>query len=344
MQIINSEIKKILCIKPRGIGDVVLSTIVLENLRAHFTNAKIDFLTEDFVKPSIDGIPLISKVLTMRKSEFPLKVANRIRKEKYDLIFDFWSNPRSALITFLSFTEYRVGFNYRGRSFAYNFKVDVGRGEHHSAEHNLELLKALDVKIISKNIYAFVDNKKNEWAENFISDNFSNDTPVIGIIPSGGWESKRCDAEKWVEICKLLKKELDIQLMIIWGPGDELDAQLISNGLPDSTFLSPKTSISEMSALINNCSLIIANDSGPMHISAALGIPTLGLFGPTDPKKHGPYSENSNYVIKSDLHCIICNKLTCPYNHECMKELPIDEVLMKAKNMLNIIPEIDEKY
>ena len=99
-----------------------------------------------------------------------------------------------------------------------------------------------------------------------------------------------------------------------------------------------------MSALINNCSLIIANDSGPMHISAALGIPTLGLFGPTDPKKHGPYSENSNYVIKSDLHCIICNKLTCPYNHECMKELPIDEVLMKAKNMLNIIPEIDEKY
>ena len=137
MQIIKSEIKKILCIKPRGIGDVVLSTIVLENLQAHFTKAKIDYLTEDFVKPSIDGIPLINKVLTMKKSEFPLKVANRIRKEKYDLIFDFWSNPRSAQITFLSFTKYKIGFKYRGRSFAYNIKVDAGRGEHHSAEHNL---------------------------------------------------------------------------------------------------------------------------------------------------------------------------------------------------------------
>lgn len=331
-----NEIKRILCIKPRGIGDVVLSTIVLENLQEYFTNSKIDYLTEDFVKPSIDGIPLINKVLTMRKSEFSLRVANRVRKEKYDLIFDLWSNPRTAQITFLSFAKFRVGFNYRGRSYAYNIKVDAGRGEHHSAEHNLELLKALDIKIISKNIYAFVNNKKNEWAKKFISDNFNNAKPLIGIIPSGGWESKRCDAEKWVEICKALKKDLDIQLMIIWGPGDELDAQLISNGLPGSSFLSPETSISEMSALINNCSLIIANDSGPMHISAAFGIPTLGLFGPTDPAKHGPYSKNSDYVIKSDLHCIICNKLICPYNHECMKELPVDEVLIKVKKLLKL--------
>jgi len=336
MQIKNSEIKKILCIKPRGIGDVVLSTIVLENLCAHFTNAEIDYLTEDFVRPSIDGIPLINKVLTMKKSEFSFKVARRIRKEKYDLIFDFWSNPRSAQITFLSFAKHRVGFNYRGRSYAYNVKVEAGRGEHHSAEHNLELLKALDVKIISKNIYAFVDDEKNNWAEKFISDNFNNRKPLIGIIPSGGWESKRCDPEKWVEICKALNKELDAELMIIWGPGDELDAQLISNGLPRSSFLSPKTSVSEMSALINNCSLVIANDSGPMHISAALRIPTLGLFGPTDPKKHGPYSDKSDYVIKSDLHCIICNKLTCPYNHECMKELPTDEVVKKVKKLLNL--------
>jgi len=156
MKIVTSEIMKILCIKPRGIGDVILSTIVLENLKNHFKDAKIDYLTEDFVKPSIDGIPLINKVHTMKKSELSLKVAYRLRKEKYDLIFDFWSNPRSAQITLLTFAKYRIGFNYRGRSYAYNIKVDAGRGNHHSAEHNLELLKKIGIEILSKNIFAFV--------------------------------------------------------------------------------------------------------------------------------------------------------------------------------------------
>ncbi len=336
MKIVTSEIMKILCIKPRGIGDVILSTIVLENLKNHFKDAKIDYLTEDFVKPSIDGIPLINKVHTMKKSELSLKVAYRLRKEKYDLIFDFWSNPRSAQITLLTFAKYRIGFNYRGRSYAYNIKVDAGRGNHHSAEHNLELLKKIGIEILSKNIFAFVDDKKNDWAKKFISEKFKDEKPIIGILPSGGWESKRCDTEKWIEICRTIKDELDVELLIIWGPGDELDAQLISNGLPDASLLSPKTSVSEMTALINNCTLIIANDSGPMHISAALGVPTLGIFGPTDPEKHGPYSENSDYIIKSDLHCIICNKLTCPFNHECMKELDVNDILIKLKSLLKV--------
>ena len=68
-----------------------------------------------------------------------------------------------------------------------------------------------------------------------------------------------------------------------------------------------------MAAIISKCNLVIANDSGPMHISAALGVPTLGIFGPTNPKAHGPYSPNSDYIIKEDLDCIICNKLVCPF-------------------------------
>lgn len=92
--------KKILCIKPRGIGDIVLSTIVLDNLHNHFPKAKIDYLTEHFAKYSVANNPLVNKVLTMHKTEFVAKVAWRVRKEKYNLIIDLWSNPRSAQITF----------------------------------------------------------------------------------------------------------------------------------------------------------------------------------------------------------------------------------------------------
>ncbi len=196
MKIISSDIKKILCIKPRGIGDIVLSTIVLENLHNHFKGAKIDYLTEHFAKYSVANNPLVNKVLTMHKTEFVLKVVRRVRKEKYDLIIDLWSNPRSAQITFFSGVKYRVGFSYRGRKYAYNILGTSEKGEHHSAEHNLELLKPLNIKIISKNTHYNIGSLEKFFADDYFNENDLNDLNIIGIIPSGGWDSKRCNKDK----------------------------------------------------------------------------------------------------------------------------------------------------
>ncbi len=327
MQIDKNKIKKILCIKPRGIGDIILSTIILENLAAHFPHAEIDYLTEKFAKASVENNPFVRKVLTMNETEFPLLVALRLKKEKYDMILDLWSNPRSAQITFLSMVKYRVGFAYRGRKYAYNILATGERGDHHSAEHNLELLKPLDIKINTRNVHFNVSEEDDEYGRKFIKKYCRTDSLVVGIIPAGGWPSKRCDASKWVEICSIINKKYKVNFLILWGPGDEYDADYIKNHFPDRTVLAPKTSLRQMSGLIKNCGFILANDSGPMHMAAALGIPTLGIFGPTDPAKHGPYSPNSGYVLKDDLFCIICNYLECPYNHECMLQLSNQKVL-----------------
>lgn len=328
-----SEIKKILCIKPRGIGDIVLSTIIIDSLSAYYKGSKIDYLTEPFAAPAVEDNPLVNKVIPMGKTEFPLWVALRIRKENYDMILDLWSNPRTAQITFLAGllggVKYRVGFAYRGRKYAYNILATSGRGAYHSAEHNLQILKALHIDAISKNIHFYISDADKKYASKYFTDTFTSSDLVTGIIPAGGWASKRCEASKWVEICVALKEKYNTKFLILWGPGDEKDAQYIISQLGDDAKLAPKTELKQMSALIERCSLIIANDSGPMHISAALGIPTLGIFGPTNPLAHGPYSPNSAYVIKEDLFCIICNKLECPYNHECMFQLPVDEVVKK---------------
>lgn len=330
------DIKKILCIKPKGIGDIVLSTIVLENLKDHFPAAEIHFLTEEFAKLSVANNPLVTKVLAYEKNEFILSVIHKIRKQKYDLIFDFWSNPKTAQITFLSGAKYRVGFGYRGRRYAYNIKSESGRGDTHSAEHNLELLNAISIPIKSKNIHFFISESVKIKAKKYFDEVFKNDELVVGIIPSGGWASKRCDAEKWIEFCEAISdKYINSNFLILWGPGDENDATTIYSALKHKSILAPQTDVGEMAGLISKCSLVIANDSGPMHISAALKVPTIGIFGPTDPKKHGPYSSNSDYIIKDDLHCIICNQLVCPYNQECMKELSPDLLLQKVEKLLN---------
>jgi lipopolysaccharide heptosyltransferase II len=334
MEIDKSQIKRILCIKPRGIGDIVLSTIIIDNLVSYFPGVKIDYLTESFSKPCLEDNPNINKILTMGKREFPLWVALRIRKERYDLLLDLWSNPRTAQITFLSGVKYRVGFAYRGRKYAYNIRATSERGAYHSAEHNLELIKAINVPIVFKNIQYFITPSDKKFAQSIFQSYFEDFALVTGIIPSGGWESKRCDASKWVEICEGLREKFNTKFLILWGPKDKEDADYIIKKLGDSAKLAPGTDIKRMSALINFCNLVIANDSGPMHISAALGKPTIGIFGPTDPIAHGPYSTSSAYVIKEDLFCIKCNKLKCPYGHECMLELEVDKVLKIVSSLV----------
>lgn len=328
-----SEIKKILCIKPRGIGDIILSTIILDNLKSYFPSVQIEYLTEDFAKDAVSTHPLVSKVLTFNKNDKLFSIVKKIRKEKYDLILDLWSNPRTAQLTFLSGAKYRVGYSYRGRRYAYNFKSNSGRGINHSAEHNLELLRVIGIPADYRNIKFYLDKESEEFGNSFIN-KLDKNKYLIAIIPSGGWESKRCPPAKWVEILKSLHSEFDCKFLILWGPEDLDDAKYILENSGQDAILAPETNLKQLAGLISKCDLVIANDSGPMHLAAALGVPTLGLFGPTDPEKHGPYSEKSGYVIKSDLHCIMCNKLICPFNKECFNEMNIDEIIQKSIKLL----------
>lgn len=329
------EINKILCIKPRGIGDILLSTIVLENLKAAFPHSEIHYLTEEFAKRAVENNPFVSKILTFNKKDFVLSIIRKVRKEKYDLVFDFWSNPKTAQITFFSGAQYKVGYKKRGRKYAYNYLGKNGMMGEHSAEDNLVLLKAIDVPITSKQIIYKTTKEEKLFAENFlIGTNIQKEKLLIGIIPSGGWKSKRCDPAKWIEICQEIQKKYQAQFLILWGPGDEKDAKIILEELKPIPLMATNSSFGELSGLIERCDFIIANDSGPMHVSAALGKPTLGIFGPTDPLAHRPYSNNSSYVIHSELHCIKCTRLVCPYGHECMIELPIEMVMKEIEQLL----------
>jgi heptosyltransferase III len=337
MNIHKESVKKILCIKPRGIGDILLSTIILDSLKNHFPSASIHYLTEKFAAPVLLNNPFVEKVITMDKTEFTPKVSYRIRKEKYDLVIDLWSNPRSAQITLLSGAKYKAGFSYRGRKYAYNIKATSERGDYHSAEHNLRILEPIGIPVINKKIHYYVSEEENKNAKDLITKMF-NGEKVTGIIPAGGWPSKRCDAEKWVEFCRAIIRKYNTRFLILWGPGDEADADYILKELPGNALLAPETTLREMSALIKQCSLVLANDSGPMHIAAALGIPTLGIFGPTNPAAHGPYSDNSDYINLPGLFCIICNKLECPYNHECMMLLKPEDVVEKIEIINGSLP------
>lgn len=325
----NKNVTKILIIKLRGIGDVVLATIILDSLHAEFPEATIDFLTEKPGREALKNIPVLNKIIIFnRKSTWQrLKLFPKIYSNKYDLVIDLFSNPATAQLTFISRANYRVGFPYKGRKYAYNYYGPSERSKYHAAQLHLEMLKQVKIPIINRKLHFEIDNNSMLFVKKWFA-NLGNKLNV-GIIPGGGWESKRCDPIKFAEIADAIIDKYSANIILIWGPADKTEAIQIQEQMQHNAHLAPPTSIAEMAALINNCDAVVANDSGPMHISTAIGTPTLSIHGPTNPKLQGPFGDKHEYVSNDKLDCIICNLLDCPRNHECFLELPLENVINK---------------
>lgn len=329
-------VRKILLIKLRGIGDVILSTIVVENLLLDFPDAEIHYLTEKPSNFALQENPQIKKIhLFDRKSTWrQFTVLTKIRKEKYDLVFDFFSNSMTAMITYCSGALYRVGFPYKGRKFAYNIYGPPERDKYHQADLHLEALEMAGLSHSYSNLLFALNTSDYSVITNELDYVVSSYRLLIGISPSGGWESKKCDPIKLAEIADSVNEKYNANIIILWGPGDIEHADNIRKFMKSKSILAPPTDIRQMAALISKCSALIANDSGPMHISTAVGTPVLSLHGPTDPKLQGPYGDKHEWINKDDLDCIICNKLECPRNHECFLELPIEKIMTKFELLL----------
>ena len=336
MIIDKGQVKKILIIKLRGIGDVILSTGIIKNLIAQFPGVKIDYLTEKPSKTALTGINDINEILLLERNSNAqkIKLIREIRKSNYDLILDFFSNPTTAIITFLSGAKYRCGFPYRGRKYAYNLFGPRERQAFHSADLHFKTLENLGIPIRSKELAFSLTNDEKNFADDFFNNAGLTGKTVVGISPSGGWNSKKCNPKKFAEFVIAIHNKFNVDFLIVWGPGDYNDAEIIKSSLIFQSYLAPPTTIKQMAALMGKCSAVIANDSGPMHISAAMGVPTLALFGPTDPRLQGPYGEKNETVRLESLECINCNLTECPKNQECFNEMPADLVLGKFTGMI----------
>lgn len=325
------KINKILLIKLRGIGDVVCSTIVLDNLRVDFPNAQIDYLTEKPSSFGLLGLKQLNRVLIFDRKSLSerLKLAWKIRKTKYDLVIDFFCNPSSAQITFFSGAEYRIGFPLRGRKYAYNFFGPKERSKWHNAILHLKVLEKFNLTSNLEKLHYFLSEESKSFANKYFSKTFVENDFVVGVCPTGSWASKKCDAEKLAEISELVIQKYNAKILILWGKSDEQDGEKLRGLLKEKSIYAPPTSIQEMSALIAKCKFLIANDSGPMHISTAIGTPVLSIHGPTAPQLQGPFGEMHEWINLAELDCIVCNLLECNRKHECFLNLPNERIMSK---------------
>jgi len=325
--LLERPISTILVIKPRAIGDVLLSTIVTPNLRAAFPNAQIDFFTEIAAADVIADNPYISDAVVFHpKKDSFLKLLRRLHRKKYDLVFDLFCNPRTAQMTAATGAALRVGYPFRGRAWAYNIHVPTRADRVHNTQFNLDALRHLKIPITSEEVVFPVPDDVRTHMKQVAEQSRTCEGPLIALNPSGTWQTKRWLLSHFAALGDRLCSERKANVLLLWGPGERRDVEQIASLMEHTPQIAPATTIAELGALLASCDYVISNDSGPMHIAAAVGTPTLGIFGPTNPALQGPWNPRSGWVRLDGLDCLGCNLTRCEIGNICMRDLSVNAV------------------
>ncbi len=322
------SIRRMLVIKLRAVGDVVLSSIVLKNLREAFPHASLEYLTEKGGAGILFGNPFIDRCLVYDRARMSgLGLIRIVRNGRYDLVIDLFGNPRTALVTFLSGARHRVGYRFRGRTYAYNAVVEPRGSSVHNTQFNLDALERIGVPIIDRALHIVPARIDEERMEEFWRKELPAGVPVVALHSGGGWGTKRWAVERFAAVADHLQRHHGAAILLPWGPGEEHDVERIRATMKSTAIIPPPTTLLELAALLRRCSLMVTNDSGPMHIAAAMGTPVVGIFGPTNPRLQGPYGVKTTTVRNESLECLGCNLVECPIGNPCMKELDVQSVL-----------------
>ena len=331
------NISSVLIIKFGGIGDVLLSTPVVENLNSFSPHLFIDLLTERSAADVVVGNRSIRNVLSFRKkTDSAYSLIQTVRRQKYDAVIDLYSNPRTALVTKLSGAKFRIGFPFRGRGYAYNYHIPPRGGEVHNVDFNLDALRLFGIPIRTADPFFPVSDADKSFADEwFRQQKFGGET-IIGMNPSGGWYTKRWGKQSFASLADAIHDWKRWKVIIFWGPGEYDDAVEILKIMKAPGILAPKSTLPQMAALIGKTSYFISNDAGPMHIAAAVGIPTLGIYGPTSPHLQGPYGKKNLWIRNEEIDCLECNLTRCPIGNICMTDLNVETVFASFKKLVTM--------
>lgn len=324
---------KVLVVRFSSIGDIVLTTPVVRCIKQQLPNAKVHYLTKASFKATVANNKYIDKQYYLEDSLDALIPS--LRKEKYDYVVDLHKNIRTTkLKKALGVTSYTFSkLNFK-KWLLVNLKIDL-MPDKSIVERYFEAVKPLGVRNDGQGMDYFIP-KDAEITNRDIP--MSHWAGYLGCVIGGAHNTKRFPVDKWIELCKTLQ----LPIILLGGPDDRADAERIAAVDPVRIYNAcGKFSLNESASLINFARVVVTNDTGLMHISAALKKKVVSLWGNTTPKfGMFPYygSNNmSNVVVpqsaiveNNEISCRPCSKIgfnKCPKGHfKCMQELNIDKI------------------
>lgn len=336
--------QKIIIRMPNWLGDLVMATPILEDIRQHWKHAEITAMCQSNVAPLLDQDPHIDEILTFHRSNQWLHrihqpdIVDPLRRGNYDLGILLTNSFSSAWWFWKGGVKERIGYAANLRSFLLTHAVPYPKSieKQHLVITYKMLLEPLQIPISTTSPRLYLSREERQIARHLLQQyGVSDDHVLIGINPGAAFGSAKCWLpERFKEVTRRLLEHPKVRIIYF---GDTVGAPLVNEiceGMPDTVInLAGKTKLRELVALIQTCSIFLTNDSGPMHIAAALGIPLVALFGSTSDIKTGPY-ESKGKIIHKHVECSPCYRRTCPIDFRCMKRIEVEEVYQEIQDLV----------
>ena len=320
--------KKILIIKPSALGDIVHTLPFLAVIHDRYPQAEIHWVVARGLHHFLEDHPMINRLWIMDKERWKrpsrlhsslaeiVRFGRGLRKEGFDISIDLSGLLRSGLITWAAGARERLGFSDsdEGSPFFYNSKIEGGDAIH-AIDRYLKLARLMDCDI-SQIRYPMAP--------------LPESTPVLAglpekfcvITPSAGKQANRWPAERF----GALAAQLPLPSVVIGGPSDREIAEIVvEHSKGRAVSVASETGLKELVALIGRARFMVCNDTGPMHIAAALGVPVFAIFGPANPVRTGPYG-TMHTVIRREVDCAPCYRWQPCEHWRCMLDLSVQEV------------------
>ncbi len=334
------QAKRICIFKVGAIGDVLMTTPLVRAIRARFPNAHIEYWVGQWSAPVLKGNPRIDKVIgfdekaILKRSPLAVhRLVHAIRRQHYDVMFVLDFSYLANLFAAWCKVPIRIGFDRNGEGFANTLAAPYGKRVH-DIDSYLGIARLIGVKNPSQRMELFLTPAEEHLAKVFFKKHQLVPGKTICIAPGGAKNPgmtlniKRWPAERFAAAAEALTRK-GWQILLIGGPDDVEAARIVRQRVAavDATGEFP---LRMSAALIKQCAWFICNDSGPMHLSTAIGTPTVAIFGPTDPKKLAPQGTKCRILWKHPGRkpCYLDGALLpCPDKHACINRVTVTDVI-----------------
>jgi len=350
--------EKVLIIKLSAIGDVLMATPAFAAIRRKYPSAHISILIGEWARPIVENNPNIDEIISVDENIFwkkriieLVRLFFRLYEQRFEVIYVMhWSNLFN-FFAFLLGAKERIGFDRFGKSGFLTQKIpfDEGVRDIHIVERYLMLVeKKLDG--INKEMEIYLTEDELSYGERVLEKyNISRNSKIIGFAPGGGENPKsrmfirRWPQEYFVVLGRKIISELNIPIVLFGSTLEKKLCDEIENKINVKSMvinLAGKTTVREVAAIARMCSLVVANDSGLLHLAAAAGSNTISIFGPTAPWDKVPISsKNKHFFFYKNYKCSPCYKYGNFPNCEeipCLRDIHPEEVFRKIEEQLNV--------
>ncbi len=335
------KVRRILIIKLRYIGDVLLTTPVIRALRAGFTHAHLAALVNAGTEEVLVGNPDLNEILCIQKTGWfeALRFIRQLRNRYFDLVIDLTDGDRSALLSFFSRAPIRVGYNHeqrwRGRLYTHLVKAD--REKTHQILYHLESVRTLGLPVNEAQPRVCILEKEREDARTMIRQlGLDLLAPLVMIHPGARWPLKSWPIERFAQLADFIQDRMGARVVLFGGILDRYPVEAIQNQMRTrAVALVGQLTLRQLAAFIQQCTLFISNDNGPMHLAAALNRPVIALFGFTDPTVWGPWGKGHQVFYKPQ-DCRSCwPARSCVKGYSgCMSQISVEEVVKAVEEKI----------